>query len=301
MIAILGPTATGKTKLAAHLAYRIDGEVISADSRQVYKYMNLGTGKDYNDYLVRDKRIPYHLIDIQEPGTEYNLFRFREDFYDAYRSILDRKKIPVLCGGSGMYLEAVLKAYDLKEAPRDEKLRKELAGKSNHELIQMLKTRTRLHNITDISDRKRLVRAIEIAFSQNNGTKQKQIFPEITSKVFGIHFPREILKKRITERLHRRLENGMVEEVDNLMKRGVSARKMKYYGLEYKYITEYILGERSYDQMVDRLNIAIHQFSKRQMTWFRRMERTGISIIWLDGQWATDDKVNFCLKMYDIE
>jgi tRNA dimethylallyltransferase len=297
MITILGPTATGKTSLAAHAACHLNGEIISADSRQVYRGMDLGTGKDYEDYTIGDVEIKYHLIDIVDPGYEYNVFEFRRDFMQAYHDIIEREKMPVLCGGTGMYLESILKGYAMAEVPVNHELRQELEQKNNDHLIEILKSLKVLHNVTDTSDRVRMIRAIEIQEYYNRNPDMLIEYDHIESVVFGVKLEREKVKDRITKRLMERLEHGMVEEVQGLLDAGVSSEKLLFYGLEYKFITKYLLGEISYDVMVNRLKIAIHQFSKRQMTWFRKMERAGIQIYWIDGGLTIEEKLNLLFNV----
>ncbi|HPS26878.1 MAG TPA: tRNA (adenosine(37)-N6)-dimethylallyltransferase MiaA [Bacteroidales bacterium] len=291
MITILGPTACGKTQLAVALADKTGGEIISADSRQVYRGMTIGTGKDLDDYLIEGKKIPFHLIDIVAAGEEYNLFRFVSDFKNVLDEIIKKKKLPVLCGGTGMYIEAVLKNFAIPDVPVNEAFRKTLENKTDQELQELLKSYKTLHNETDTENRRRLIRALEIA----HFATEKKVIPgklfEGESYVFGISMPREIVRKRITERLHKRLEEGMIEEVKQLLDSGVSASRLIRYGLEYKFITQYLLKEYSYDDMVKLLNIAIHQFAKRQMTWFRGMERRGIAIQWIDGLLPVEEQV----------
>ena len=296
LIVVTGPTATGKTGFAAALADRLDGEIISADSRQVYRGMTIGTGKDIGEYTVGGRNIPYHLIDICDAGEEYNVFRFKRDFESVYSDITARGKTPVLCGGSGLYIESVLKDYKLLNVPVNEKLRRELEAKSNEELTIMLNELTVPHNITDTSYRKRLVRAVEIAVWQKDhpvgdpGNKLKYI-------IFGIHFERDTIKKRITERLRQRLDDGMVREAQMLFNEGISKDKLVYYGLEYKYLAEYLDGQYGYNDMFQKLNSAIHRFAKRQMTWFRKMERAGMTINWIDGNLSMHDKLEYALKI----
>lgn len=297
IITILGCTATGKTKLAANLAAIIDGEIISADSRQVYKNMDIGTGKDLNDYIIDlpfniKKSIDYHLINIVEPGYEYNVFEFKRDFDNAYNLIKSKNKTPILCGGTGLYIEAVLSNYNLTEVHENIELRNELALKNTDDLIRILSKYRKLHNSTDIIEHKRLIRAIEIEkyYSENNYTKPNCYY--LKSIIFGINMERDLVKQKITKRLNDRLNEGMIDEVRKLIESGVSSEKLKFYGLEYKYITQYILKEISYNQMFTLLNTAIHQFSKRQMTWFRRMEKKGFKIIWIDGNLTMDEKIN---------
>jgi tRNA dimethylallyltransferase len=295
MIVILGPTATGKTRLAAMVAARSGGEVISADSRQVYRNMDIGTGKDLDDYVVDGVVIPSHLVDIASPGSAYNVFQYQHDFVDAYKDITGRGKTVILCGGTGMYLEAVLKGYMLIETPENLSLRASLEDVDLETLVARLASYGPLHNITDTMNRERTVRAIEIAehYAAHPGLREE--FPDIKARVFGISLPREVVRARITERLEKRLQHGMLEEVRRLLDEGISPEKLKYYGLEYRYLTGYILGEINYNEMYQRLRTAIHQFSKRQMTWFRRMEKQGTKIHWIDGRLDMQDKVNIIL------
>lgn len=298
MITILGPTASGKTALAANVAYRMNGEIISADSRQVYRNMDIGTGKDYDDYIIEGREVPYHLVDICDAGEKYSVYRYQKDFLNVYNEISGRNKLPVLCGGTGMYIESVLKGYRLISVPVNYNLRVNLEGKSMEELTNILKTYKELHNITDITRRKTTVRAIEIAkyYSDNNIEEEK--FPEIKSLVAGIKFDRNSRRKRISERLKERLKGGMIEEVKSLLESGVSAETFIYYGLEYKFITWFLQEKISYDEMFSQLEASIHRFAKRQMTWFRRMERNGIEIKWLDGYLPLDEKVEKVIKWY---
>jgi tRNA dimethylallyltransferase len=297
LLVILGPTASGKTQLAAHAALHLKGEVISADSRQVYRGMNLGTGKDYADYFVNGIAIPCHLIDIANAGEAYNLFEFQKDFIMAFRDITDRGKLPVLCGGSGLYIDAVLKGYQLAQVPVDENLRKKLEETGDTALIDMLVALRPLHNTTDTCNRKRLVRAIEIELYMKHHPETRMMFPELQSLIIGVKYNLEERRQRITARLHQRLRDGMVEEVEQLLDSGITASQLTYYGLEYKFITLYLLGEISYDTMVEHLNIAIHQFAKRQMTWFRKMEREGTLIHWINGSWSIDRKMEVLMKL----
>lgn len=291
LITVTGPTASGKTSFAARLAKLLNGEIISADSRQVYKEMNLGTGKDYDDYTVDGIRIPYHLIDIREPGYKYNVFEFQQDFIRAYNKIISRNKIPLLVGGTGMYIEAVTKGYQLINVPVNAPLRAELEKKELSTLVEQLKImKPELHNTTDTKHKKRIIRAIEIATYYQDHDKIDTFFPDIHQLIFGIKFDRESRRRRITERLHRRLHSGMIEEVANLLKK-VKAEDLIFYGLEYKYITQYLLGDLTKDELFEKLEIAIHQFAKRQMTWFRKMEREGIKIHWLDGHMSMNEKL----------
>jgi len=288
----MGATAGGKTSLAVNLAFELNGEIISADSRQVYKGMDLGTGKDINEYRFKNVDIPYHLIDIVEAGYKYNVFEYQKDFLKAYNDILGRKKFPVMCGGTGIYIDAVLKAYKLINVPVNNELRNELNSKSNEDLIKYLISNRELHNSTDTKNRKRLIRAVEIALFYEQNPDFETYFPKINSFNIQIIFNRDQRRKRITERLKERLNNGMIEEVKELIDNGVSIETLKYYGLEYKFITEYLLKELTYKEMFDKLEIAIHQFSKRQMTWFRKMEKDGVKIHKIDGNLPLERKIN---------
>ncbi|SRR6056297_660396 len=298
MIVVLGPTAGGKTSFAANLAYEFDGEVISADSRQVYRQMDIGTGKDYGDYEVEGYKIPYHLIDIVEPGYKYNVYEYQKDFLEVYKNVKRRDKIPILCGGSGMYIEAVLKGYKLIHVPPDLGLREKLNKESLPELTKKLKSyKTDLHNTTDLISKKRVIRAIEIAkyYSEHRDTDIS--YPKIKPLIFGVIFDRSVQRKRITLRLKERFEEGMIDEVRSLLDQGVMSEDLVYYGLEYKFITQYLIGELSYDEMFSQLNTAIHQFAKRQMTWFRRMERNGFQIHWIDGHLLMEEKLRKARKI----
>ncbi len=292
MITILGPTASGKTDVAVNLARQIGGEIISADSRQVYRKMDIGTGKDLADY----GDIPYHLIDICDAGTKYNLFQYQEDFHKAYEDISRRGAWPILCGGTGLYLESVLKGYSLSPVPQNETLRAELAGKSLEELTSMLvalkeKTGSTMHNQTDVDTAQRAIRAIEIETYNLTNPLPKRERPAVDSLIIGIDIDRDERRRKITSRLKSRLDNGMVEEIQGILDSGVKAEDLIYYGLEYKYVTEYCIGKLSYDDMFRSLEIAIHQFAKRQMTWFRGMERRGFTIHWIDAMLPIDEKV----------
>jgi tRNA dimethylallyltransferase len=293
MITILGPTASGKTQIATQLAARLDGEIISADSRQVYRRMDIGTGKDLGDYTV-DKgeetvKIRHHLIDICEPGTKYNLFQYQEDFHKAYNDIMSRGKLPILCGGTGLYIEAVLKGYNLPDVPQNPELRESLKDKSLDELTAMLEdlkkqTGSVMHNKTDVDSCQRAIRAIEIEkyILEVRGKKlEVRDVPPLDSVIIGVDIDRELRRRKITQRLHARLESGMVDEVRGLLAEGIPPENLIYYGLEYKFLTQYVIGQLSYDEMVRQLEIAIHQFAKRQMTWFRGMERRGFNIHWI--------------------
>jgi tRNA dimethylallyltransferase len=299
MITILGPTASGKTPVAARLAAEIGGEIISADSRQVYRRMDIGTGKDLEDY----GSVPYHLIDICEPGTKYNLFEYQQDFYDVYQQIQSRGAVPILCGGTGLYIEAVLKGYKLSPVPQNQALRDSLEGKPLDELSQMLadlkaKTGSNMHNTTDVDSCQRAIRAIEIeTYNLEHPTPRREL-PPVDSIIIGIDIDRELRREKITRRLKTRLDHGMVEEVRALLDEGIPAEDLIYYGLEYKFLTEYLTGQLSYDEMFQRLEIAIHQFAKRQMTWFRGMERRGFKIHWISATLPMEEKIAQILSLY---
>ena len=296
LIAILGPTASGKTPFAAALAYELHSEIISADSRQIYRGMDLGTGKDIADYTVCGKEIPYHLIDIADPGYKYNVFEYQQDFLEVYENIRGKDKLPILCGGTGLYLESVLKGYKLIPVPENPELRAQLSNKSLEELTIILSRYKTLHNTTDTDTVKRAIRAIEIEEYYASHDISRREFPELNSLIVGIDIDRELRRQKITARLFQRLKAGMVEEVEALLKKGVRADDLIYYGLEYKYLTLYILGKLTYEEMFSELEIAIHQFAKRQMTWFRGMERRGFTIHWIDAETPTEEKVKTVLK-----
>lgn len=291
LVTILGPTASGKTPLAVALAYRLDAEIISGDSRQVYRCMDLGTGKDLADYVVDGKRIPYHLIDIVEPGYKYNVFEFQRDFLQAYDDIRQRGVLPILCGGTGMYIESVLKGYKLLPVPENPELRASLADKSLDELTTILAGYKKLHNSTDVDTVKRAIRAIEIEEYYRQQPVSAREFPAINSLVIGVDIDRDLRRTKITRRLKQRLDEGMVDEVRALLDAGIPAEDLIYYGLEYKYLTLYAVGQLTYDEMFHQLEIAIHQFAKRQMTWFRGMERRGFNIHWIDASLPMEQKV----------
>ena len=316
MITILGPTASGKTPVAARLAAEIGGEVISADSRQVYRRMDIGTGKDLGDYVVGSqetgvgsqetgdgRQISYHLIDIREPGTKYNLFEYQQDFFDVYQQIRSRGAVPILCGGTGLYIEAVLKGYHLSPVPQNQPLRDRLEGKSLEELTRMLtdlkaKNGSNMHNTTDVDSCQRAIRAIEIeTYNLEHPTPRREL-PPVDSLIIGINIDRELRREKITRRLKARLEEGMVEEVQALLDEGIPAEDLIYYGLEYKFVTEYLKGQTSYEEMFTRLEIAIHQFAKRQMTWFRGMERRGFKINWIDATLPMEEKINRIIELW---
>ncbi len=296
MITILGPTASGKTSLAAALAADIGAEIISADSRQVYRRMDIGTGKDLDDYVVDGRKIQYHLIDIAEPGTKYNLFQYQHDFMRAYTDITGRGVTPVLCGGTGLYIEAVLKGYRLAPVPENKELRARLEGRSLAELTEMLvelkrKNGSTMHNKTDVDTAKRAIRAIEIETFNGEHPQEAAEIPPIDNIIIGVDIDREERRRRISQRLRQRLDEGMVDEIRSLLDSGVAAEDLTYYGLEYKYVTEYVTGQLTFEEMFSRLEIAIHQFAKRQMTWFRGMERRGFTIHWIDSQLDMAEKV----------
>ena len=303
MITILGPTASGKTDLATHLAARLNAEIISADSRQVYRGMDIGTGKDLADYMVDGHVVPYHLIDICEPGTKYNLFRYQQDLLDCYEDIRSRGALPILCGGTGLYIEAVLKGYSLSPVPQNPELRAKLEEKSLEELTHLLadlkeRNHSVMHNKTDVDSCQRAIRAIEIeAYNLTKPTEERQCLP-IDSLIIGVNIDREERRRKITKRLKERLKAGMIDEVDGLLKRGIPADDLIYYGLEYKFVTEYIIGKLTYEEMFRQLEIAIHQFAKRQMTWFRGMERRGFTIHWIDAMQPMKDKVEKILSLW---
>ena len=303
MITILGPTASGKTPVAAHLAAEIGGEIISADSRQVYRRMDIGTGKDLADYIVDGQQVSYHLIDICEPGTKYNLFEYQQDFFEVYQEIQGRDAVPILCGGTGLYIEAVLKGFHLSPVPQNQELRDSLEGKSLAELTEMLedlkaKTGSNMHNTTDVDSCQRAIRAIEIeTYNLQHPTPRREL-PPVDSLIIGIDIDRELRREKITRRLKARLDGGMVEEVKALLDDGIPAEDLIYYGLEYKFVTEYLTGALSYDEMVRRLEIAIHQFAKRQMTWFRGMERRGFKINWIDAALPMEEKISQIQQLY---
>jgi len=290
LVVVTGPTASGKTGFAANLASQISGEIISADSRQVYRGMDLGTGKDYQDYQIQDQLIPYHLIDITDPGKPYNVYAFQNDFLEAYKGIHSRSKMPILCGGTGLYIEAVLKGYRLIEVPPDHEFREAIQNKSDAELVEQLALIQTLHNESDTPNRKRLIRALEISRYYKNHPQIDQTYPQFNYKILGVRFDRASERKRITLRLQQRLDDGMVDEVRELVNR-FGFEKVEYFGLEYKFISWYIRGKSSYDEMFSQLNTAIHQFAKRQMTWFRKMQRNGFEIHWIDGYTPLEDKI----------
>ena len=300
LVTILGPTACGKTTLAVALADRLKTAVISADSRQVYRSMDLGTGKDLNEYTIDGHEVPYHLIDIVDAGYKYNVFEYQRDFLKVYESLRAEDQLPVLCGGTGMYLESVLRGYRLVEVPENKDLRVALADKSLEELTDILRGYKQLHNTTDVDTCKRAIRAIEIEEYYRANDVNVREFPEIKSLTIGLDVSRELRRERISRRLRERLEQGMVDEVRGILAEGVSPEDLIYYGLEYKYLTMYVIGQLTYEEMVAQLEIAIHQFAKRQMTYFRGMERRGVPIHWIDSGLSTDEKVDEICKLLSM-
>lgn len=297
LIAVVGPTASGKTSLAVALAKELDTEIISADSRQVYRRMDLGTGKDLSDYHVEgDRYIPHHLIDIVEPGTKYNVFEYQQDFMKVYEDMKSRELLPVLCGGTGMYVEAILKGFNLIPVPENKALREQLSDKTLQELAEILSSYKNLHNVTDLDTTKRAIRAIEIEEYKRTHQVEERPFPKLNALVVGIDVDRDTRRERITRRLKQRLEDGMLDEIRGLLAEGIPADDLIYYGLEYKFLTQYIIGELSYDDMFRKLEIAIHQFAKRQMTWFRGMEKRGIPIYWLPEKWSMEEKLKAIMQ-----
>ena len=301
LVLVTGPTASGKTSFAVSLAHRLGGEVISADSRQVYRRMDIGTGKDYEDYIINGVRIPCHLIDIAEPGDKYNVFEYQREFFKVYESLKERGVFPVVCGGSGMWADSVIKGYRMIEVPPDNELRKRLEEKSLEELIGILSSMKKLHNISDIDTKKRAIRAIEIEHYTQNNEPDRSHAPKINPLVIGISIDREQRRKNIAKRLRNRLDAGMVDEVKRLIESGIEAETLIYYGLEYKYITLYLTGNLTYEKMVTDLETAICQFSKRQMTWFRSMEKKGTVIHWIDSELPIEDKIFTALRLLGKE
>lgn len=301
LITILGPTASGKTPLAASLADRLSTEIISGDSRQVYRRMDLGTGKDLADYTVEGRQVPYHLIDIVEPGYKYNVFEYQRDFLKAYEEIVAKGKLPILCGGTGMYIESVLKGYRLLPVPENPELRANLEGKSLEELTRILEGYKKLHNSTDVDTAKRAIRAIEIEEYYKQQPPEYREFPSLKSLIIGVDIDRELRREKITRRLKQRLEEGMVDEVRGLLNEGIPAENLIYYGLEYKFLTQYAIGELTYEEMFLQLETAIHQFAKRQMTWFRGMERRGFTIHWLDATLPMEEKTEQIINLINTK
>ena len=301
LITILGPTASGKTPLAAHLADKLNTEIISGDSRQIYRRMDLGTGKDLVDYVVDGRPVPYHLIDIVEPGYKYNVFEYQRDFLKAYEEIVAKGKLPILCGGTGMYIESVLKGYRLLPVPENPELRASLEGKSLEVLTRILEGYKKLHNSTDVNTAKRAIRAIEIEEYYKQQPPEYREFPSLKSLIIGVDIDRELRREKITRRLKQRLDEGMVDEVRGLLNEGISAENLIYYGLEYKFLTQYAIGELTYEEMFLQLETAIHQFAKRQMTWFRGMERRGFTIHWLDATLPMEEKIEQIINLINTK
>lgn len=300
LITILGPTASGKTSFACRLAYELDTEIISGDSRQVYRGMDIGTGKDLADYVVDGSKIGYHLIDIKDAGYKYNIYEYQHDFHDTYVNLRRRNKLPILCGGSGLYIESVLKGYNLINVPENKNLRAQLEGKSLKELSSMLSVYKDLHNTTDIDTAQRAIRAIEIEEYKKFQKADCNEFSPLKSLILGVDIDRDLRRQRITKRLKARLEEGMIEEVQSLLDQGIQPEDLIYYGLEYKFVTQYLTKELSYKEMFSQLETAIHQFAKRQMTWFRGMEKRGLNIQWIDGTLPDTEKVDLVRKMMII-
>ena len=297
IITILGPTASGKTSLATRLALMMgNAEIISADSRQVYRGMDIGTGKDLADYEIEGVSIPYHLIDIADAGEKYNLFQFQQDFWNAYNDIRSRGKFPILCGGTGLYIESVLKSYKMVPVPENPQLRQELEGRSLEELTELLSTYKSLHNTTDVDTPKRAIRAIEIQQYYREHKIDEREFPSLRSLTIGVNIDRNLRRQKITQRLHDRMQQGMLQEVEGLL-RHVPAEDLMYYGLEYKYLPLCCLGQLTREEMLRQLEIAIHQFAKRQMTWFRGMERRGTPIIWQDASESLESRAERIMKL----
>ena len=299
LLVVLGATATGKTSLAVNLAKTFDAEIISADSRQIYRGMDLGTGKDIEEYTIDGQKIPHHLIDIADAGYKYNVYEFQRDFVESFEDIQKRNRLPLVCGGTGMYLEACLKGYKLIAVPKDQDFRDSLLDKSLDELGDILRGFKNVHNNSDLETKKRAIRAIEIERYLSSHPEIEMKHPELKPLLIGIKFDREDRRNRISQRLKERLESGMVEEVKGLLKSGVSPEDLIYYGLEYKFLTKYVIGELTYDEMFTQLEIAIHQFAKRQMTWFRKMERSEFEIHWLDGFMPLDEKIKKVQELWN--
>lgn len=291
LITILGPTASGKTTFAAHLAKDLGTEIISADSRQLYRGMDIGTGKDLVDYTVDGVDIPYHLVDIKDAGYKYSVFEFQRDFFDAFKQIQEKNKLPILCGGTGMYIESVLRQYNLLDVSPNQELREKLKDKELSELVNILEGYKQAHNTSDTETKRRAIRAIEIADYYANHQKEVNDLPEINSLVIGVDIERELRREKITKRLKSRLEEGMIDEVKGLMAQGCAPEDLIYYGLEYKFVTQHVIGELTFEEMFTKLEIAIHQFAKRQMTWFRGMEKRGVHINWIDATLPTEEKI----------
>ncbi len=298
LISIIGPTACGKTAMAVAAARAMGGEILSADSRQVYRGMDIGTGKDISEYGEGDARVPYHLIDIVDAGEKYNLFEFQRDFLISYNDVVARGALPVLCGGSGLYVESVLRGYRLIPVPENVELRERLEKYSLEQLTDILSTYKTLHNTTDVDTKKRAIRAIEIEEYYVRMPQHEREFPLLNSLIIGLDVEREVRRERISHRLDARLEEGLVDEVRLLLDKGVTVEQLVYYGLEYKFVTLFLMGAMSFDDMRKGLETAIHQFAKRQMTWFRGMERRGLKINWIDASLPMDERVEIIKNMY---
>jgi tRNA dimethylallyltransferase len=298
LLTITGPTACGKTSLAAELAFQLGGEIISADSRQVFRGMDIGSGKDLADYHIHNTDIPYHLIDIHDAGYEYNVYQFQNDFIRAFGDIVSRGRQPILCGGTGMYIEAVVKGYQLADAPIDPDFRQRMEAYTDEELTARLASYIKLHNHTDTESRDRLLRALEIQEYHLQHPDAYPHMPDMEHIIIGVRYPREQVIERIGIRLRERLQNGMIDEVQSLLDQGVPEERLLRYGLEYRHVTRYLRGECTYDEMYEHLYTDIRRFSKRQMTWFRRMERQGITIHWIDGPQPLDIKVAQVLQLF---
>ena len=300
LITIIGPTASGKTPFAVELANKIDGEIISGDSRQIYRLMDIGTGKDLNEYTIGNKQIKHHLIDIREPGDKYTLFDFQNDFHQAYQDVLSRNKTPVLCGGTGLYIESILKGYELKKVPKNEGLRVSLQHKSLDELTAILAEYKDLHNTTDTDTKQRALRAIEIAAFQQEQNPSANNFEPIESLIIGVSIDRDNRRNKISSRLKARIDEGMIDEVRKILSLGIAPEDLIYYGLEYKFVTLHAIGQITFKEMFEQLEIAIHQFAKRQMTWFRGMERRGLKINWIDALLPMNEKVDKAMEFISL-
>lgn len=298
LITIIGPTASGKTGFACHLAYDFDAEIISGDSRQVYRSMDIGTGKDLDEYTVKGKHIPYHLIDIREAGDKYNIYEYQHDFHEVYTDIKSRGKLPVLCGGSGLYIESVLKGYSLVNVPENKELRAKYENVPLAELEKILAEYKTLHNKTDVDTAQRAIRAIEIEEYKKEHPLEQNEFPPLNSLIIGVDIDRELRRRKITKRLKSRLEEGLIEEIQSILDKGVAPDDLIYYGLEYKYVTLYIQKQLSFDEMFSQLEIAIHQFAKRQMTWFRGMEKRGLHIHWIDVDLPMESRIDAVRELF---
>lgn len=295
---IVGPTASGKTRIAAIVAHALGAEIVSADSRHVYRGMTIGTGKDYADYIVEGSSVPVHLIDIVDAGYAYNVYEYKRDAIAALHDIYSRHKLAIVCGGTGLYAEALLKNYSLADVPEDAEFRKSCETRSYTDLVAELSSYKSLHNTTDIDSKKRLIRALEIArYEQHNKLQYSEHDMFYSPLVIGIMVDRTIRRERIAKRLHLRLQEGLIEEIEALLRSGLSASQLIYYGLEYKFVTQYVIGELDKNQMIELLYIAICQFAKRQMTWYRGMERRGTTINWVEESWSDEQKREYILEL----